>query len=180
MSRVGKGIGGKNRELLDVLHRKASGPFTVVEAADILNLDRGKTKRLLAHFASQGWLSRIRRDSYAVVPLGATSPSEWREDPWVVATKSFAPCYLGGWTACEHWGLTEQLFRGVVVMTGKRPRAPWVEIQGTRFNLKYRDDHQHFGTKTVWRGKAQIQISDPSRTIVDILDDPATGGGGAM
>jgi len=175
--RVAKGISEKNRELLDVLHRKSSGPFTVAEAATILGLGRSKAKRLLAHFAARGWLSRIRRNTYAAVPMGATSPSEWREDPWVVAAKTFAPCYLGGWTACEHWGLTEQLFRGVVVMTGKRPRTRTMEIQGTRFQLKLAGDQMRFGTQSVWRGQTQIQVSDPSRTIIDMLDDPRIAGG---
>ena len=175
--RVAKGIGEKNRELLDLLHRKSTGPFTVADAAVLLGLERTKSRRLLAHLATCGWLSRIRQNTYAPVPLGATSPTDWREDPWVVAAKTFTPCYLGGWTACEHWGLTEQLFRGVVVMTGKRPRKSTLEVQGTSFHLKFMSDEKRFGTKTVWRGQTQIQISDPSRTVIDMLDDPGVGGG---
>ncbi len=175
--RIAKGIGEKNRELLDVLHRRSAGPFTVADAVAILGLDRVKTRRLLAHFAARGWLSRIRHNTYAAVPLGATSPTDWREDPWVVAAKTFAPCYLGGWTACEHWGLTEQLFRGVVVMTGKRPRKRTIELQGTPFHLRFAPDAKRFGANPVWRGQTQIQVSDPSRTIIDMLDDPKVGGG---
>ncbi len=175
--RVAKGIGEKNRELLDLLHRKSTGPFTVADAAAILGLERAKSRRLLAYFAARGWLSRIRQNTYVTVPLGATSPADWREDPWVVAAKTFAPCYLGGWTACEHWGLTEQLFRGVVVMTGKRPRKRAIEVQGTLFHLRFSPGEKRFGTKPVWRGQTQIQVSDPSRTIIDMLDDPAVGGG---
>src|SRR5258708_6428483 len=67
--RVAKGISEKKRELLDVLHRKSSGPFTVAEAATILGLGRSKAKRLLAHFAARGWLSRIRWNTYAAGPL---------------------------------------------------------------------------------------------------------------
>jgi predicted transcriptional regulator of viral defense system len=94
-----------------------------------------------------------------------------------VATSAFRPCYLGGWTACEHWGLTEQLFRSVVVITGKRVRNRAAEIQGTRFLVKVLPNDKLFGTKPVWRGQNQVQVSDPSRTIVDILDDPTIGGG---
>lgn len=175
--RVAKGIGEKNRELLDLLHRKSTGPFAVADAAGWLGLERRKTRRLLAHFATRGWLSRIRQNTYTPVPLGATSPTDWREDPWVIAAKAFAPCYLGGWTACEHWSLTEQLFRGVVVMTGKRPRQRTIELQGTPFHLRFAPDARRFGIKPVWRGQTQIQISDPSRTIIDMLDDPRVGGG---
>jgi predicted transcriptional regulator of viral defense system len=29
----------------------------------------------------------------------------------------------------------------------------------------------------VWRGQTRVQVSDVHRTIIDMLDDPATGGG---
>ena len=172
-----KGITEKNRQLLEVLHRHARGPFGVADAAAILKLPPPRTKRLLAYFATSGWLSRIRRDAYTTVPLGATSPSEWRADPWVVAAATFAPCYIGGWTACEHWGLTEQLFRDIVVMTARRVRHRLQQIQGTRFRLKVVPERRLFGTRTVWREQNAVTVSDPARTVVDLLDDPSVGGG---
>ena len=32
------------------------------------------------------------------------------EDPLVIAEKLFSPCYVGGWSAAEYWGITEQIF----------------------------------------------------------------------
>ena len=175
--KTAKGIGEKNRAILDALHRKAKGPFTVAEATALLDMKREKTRRLLAHFAGQGWLSRIRRNTYGLVPLGASSPSEWREDPWIVAAKTFAPCYLGGWTACEYWSLTEQIFRDMVVITNRLVRHREQEIQGTRFRVIVRRRGAFFGLQTVWRGQTQVPVSDPTRTIIDLLDSPALGGG---
>ena len=34
-----------------------------------------------------------------------------------------------------------------------------------------------FGTKTVWRNDRKIQISDPHKTIIDMLHNPQVGGG---
>jgi predicted transcriptional regulator of viral defense system len=34
-----------------------------------------------------------------------------------------------------------------------------------------------FGLKTIWRGKAKVNVSDPTRTVVDLLDTPELGGG---
>ena len=45
---------------------------------------------------------------------GAATHGSW---PLVV----FEPCYIGGWSACEHWGLTQQLFRDVLVVTARQP-----------------------------------------------------------
>jgi predicted transcriptional regulator of viral defense system len=175
--KVAGGIGEKNRAILDTLHRKATGPFTVSEAAAFLDMKQEKARRLLAHFAEQGWLSRIRRNTYTPVPLGASSPGEWREDPWIVAAKTFAPCYLGGWTACEHWSLTEQIFRDVIVITNRLVRHREQEIQGTRFRMIVRRSGVFFGLQTVWRGQTQVQVSDPTRTMIDLLDSPTLGGG---
>ena len=34
-----------------------------------------------------------------------------------------------------------------------------------------------FGTFTLWRGRTKILLSDRHRTVVDLLDDPSSGGG---
>ncbi len=34
-----------------------------------------------------------------------------------------------------------------------------------------------FGTKTIWYGSKKVRVSDPTKTIVDILDDPKLVGG---
>ncbi len=171
------GIGHRNRSYVDKIHRAFAKPFSVSDAARELHLDRTRARKLLAHLASRGWLSRVRRDSYSPVPLGASSPSEWRADSWVVAAMTFEPAYIGGWTALEYWHLTDQLFRDIVIITCRRIRARAVQIQGTRFRLKVISPKKKFGTKAVWRGPIRVEISDPSRTIVDILDDPRIGGG---
>jgi len=172
-----KGIEESNRRLLEQLHRKVAGPFTVAEAAEIWNLGEHKARRLLVYLEARGWLSRIKPGIYSTVPLGASEPSEWREDPWLTAMKSFTPCYIGGWSACAHWELTEQLFRDVVVVTARHVRRSCVEVQGTPFRLKHRAAAHHFGTRVVWRNRVKVNVSDPARTMVDLLDDPCTGGG---
>jgi len=106
-----------------------------------------------------------------------TKPHEWREDPWIVANKTLAPCYIGGWSACEHWGLTEQIFREIVVFTSRRLRRHLIRVQEAAFRIKRISREKIFGTKVVWRKQVRVSVSDPSRTLVDILDDPRLGGG---
>ena len=171
------GISEDNRTLLEVLHRQVHGPFSVAGAAEAWRFDPTRAGRLLAHLAARGWLARIRRGSYALVPLGATSPGDWREDPWLVAMDSFAPCYLGGWTACAHWELTEQVFRDMMVFSSRPMARRRFEIQGTSYRVKVVAADRMYGLTTVWRGRTRIRVSDASRTLVDLLADPATGGG---
>jgi hypothetical protein len=41
----------------------------------------------------------------------------------VVAAEVWNPCYFTGWTAAQHWALTEQVFRTTVLKTSERVRA---------------------------------------------------------
>jgi predicted transcriptional regulator of viral defense system len=111
------------------------------------------------------------------VPLGTLSPAQRKEDPWIVAARVFNPCYIGGWSACEHWGFTEQIFNNVVVVTGKKVRTRNNSIQGFGYLVRSVPPDKIFGTKTEWREQTKIQVSNPSKTIADILDDPSLGGG---
>lgn len=172
-----KGLGPANRERLMVLHRTLPGPFTADDAAKALAISRDEAARIAGYLASKGWLSRVRRGLFTVVPLEAEVPEAWRADPWLVAARVFAPCYIGGWSACEHWSLTEQLFRSVLVVTATPQRSAQMTVQGTEFRVATRKPAALFGTRKVWRGRERVEVSDPTRTLVDVLDDPSIGGG---
>jgi predicted transcriptional regulator of viral defense system len=171
------GISAANRSRLELIHRRAPAPLNSAEAAELWGVGREEARRLLGYLARHGWLARVRRGLYIPVPLEARQSGQWNEDPWIVAVRAFSPCYVGGWSACEHWGLTEQLFRDLVVLTVRPVRDRHPDVQGTPIRLKsIRQDHL-FGTRSIWRSSVQVPVSDPSRTVVDILDDPTLGGG---
>lgn len=171
------GIGHRNRVLLEQLHRGTPAVFGVEDAARTLDLDHDQAGQLVRYLARRGWLTRVRRGLYTAVPLDARRSGEWIEDPWVAAARAFAPCYIGGWSACEHWDLTEQLSRTLLVVTARTVHERDVTLQGLPVRVTSRPKSKLFGTDHIWRGQARVEISDPSRTIVDILDDPRLGGG---
>lgn len=72
---------------------------------------------------------------------------------------------------------TEQIFNDTAVLTGRSLRERSQSRQGATFTLKHIAKNTIFGTKTVWRGHSKIAVSDIHLTIVDMLDDPAIGGG---
>ena len=43
--------------------------------------------------------------------------------------------------------------------------------------MKHLKPEKIFGTKPVWRRNTKVPVSDVHRTIIDMLDDPALGGG---
>lgn len=161
-----------------LLNRGFDGPFSAREAAIALGYTIEGAHRLLAYLAARGWLVRVSRGYYTTVPLDAIEPTEWREDPWLVASKVFGPaCYIGGWTACEHWNLTDQLFNTTVLFTARKVRNTETDIQGSPLRLRHTTPYNIFGTRSVWRGQSRVNVSDPSRTLVDVLDSPEIGGG---
>ena len=91
-----RGLGIRSRERLAALLRKRAGTVTPAEAAEILRIPGAKAARLLAAWARSGWMSRVRRGLYVPVPLEASTTEGPLDDPWLVATALFSPCYIGG------------------------------------------------------------------------------------
>ena len=171
------GVTGRRRKQLMMLHRAFDGPFDAVQAASALDLDLDPTRRLLAALAASEWLARVRKGWYIGVPLEASKPREWREDPWAVAAALFSPGYIGGWSAVEHWGLTDQIFNVIYVIAGRKVKPARQTIQGTDFLIRTVPERTLFGTRRVWRQRVPVNVSDPHRTIIDILDVPKAAGG---
>jgi predicted transcriptional regulator of viral defense system/predicted nucleotidyltransferase len=171
------GISGRTRGLLGELHRAGPGPFGAADAAYLWGLEPGRAGRRLRMLAERGWLVRAWHGLYTPVPLDAATPAGWIDDPWLIAAKLYPTGYVGGWSACEHWGLTDQLFRELLVFTPDRG-APRRAVAGvTPIRVKAVKPAKVFGVQTVWRRSVRVGVSDPTRTLVDLLDDPAVGGG---
>lgn len=171
------GISARSREQLSLLLRGNPSVLTAGDAATVLGMTHAAAARRLAAWARAGWLARVKRGAYVPVPIESASADIGLEDPWSVATAMFSPCYIGGWSAAEHWGLTEQIFRSLCVMTTKRLRNRKPVLRKARFELHTVGATYFIGLKTVWRGGTRVQVSDPARTVVDMLADPALAGG---
>ena len=163
-------------QLVQVL--AASGD--VIHISDVtqaLAVSRTDAAKRLARWREQGWLSRVGRGAYVPASIDTLGAQRVLDDAWVLVPALFAPGYIGGRTAAEHWDLTEQIFKDVVVITGQAIRTKKQERQGFEFTLKHVNVSKIFGTKPVWRHSTKVPVSDVHRTIVDMLDDPALGGG---
>lgn len=167
----------KGRTQLSQVLRGAGEVVSVDDVTDILQIERQAASKLLARWNEQGWLKRLRRGFYAPVPIAALGHEQVLEDPWVIVPELFGPACIGGWSAAEHWGLTEQLFRSTCVLTGRPIRAKEQTIEGIPFVLKHVRPEVLFALRPVWRGTVRIDVSSPAKTTIDMLDDPAIGGG---
>jgi len=164
------------RKLVSVI--RASGDIVQIDdVVATLSVTRTEAAKLLSRWSHQGWLRRVGRGIYAPAAMESLESEHVLEDPWVLVPALYAPCYIGGRTAAEHWDLTEQLFRDIVVMTAQPIRDRNQLRHGAQFTLRHIQKKNIFSTRTIWCGRTKIQISDVHRTLVDMLNDPALGGG---
>ena len=167
----------RGRRRLAAVVRAAGDIIKIDDAEQTLHVSRSDAAKLLSRWSSQGWLRRVGPGVYAPVGLDSLASELVLDDPWVLVPVLFGPAYIGGRAAAEHWSLTEQIFRDIVVMTRRPVRAKSQQSHGAQFTLKHVQERRMFGTKNVWRGKTQIAVSDAHRTIIDMLDDPDVGAG---
>jgi predicted transcriptional regulator of viral defense system len=157
--------------------RAAKEVVSVDVASQTLGIDRRAAAKLLSRWKEQGWIRRIGQGFYVPVPLDLASTEQVIADPWVIVPTLFGPCYIGGWTAAHHWELTEQLVNETFVFTTRRVIEKHIAAQGTTFALHNIRTKRLFGLKTLWRGSVKVAISDPARTLVDMIAMPEVGGG---
>ena len=127
----------KGRVQLSQVLRGAGEVVSVDDVSGILSIERQAASKLLARWNGQGWVRRLRRGFYAPVPIAALGQEQVLEDPWVIVPELFGPACIGGWSAAEHWGLTEQLFRSTCVLTARPIREKEQTIEGIPFVLKH-------------------------------------------
>ena len=165
------------RRKLAAVVRTGGDIIHIADAEKALEVSRTKAAKLLSRWTQQGWLRRVGSGKYAAVPLGSLECDHVLDDPWLLVPSLYAPAYIGGRTAAEHWDLTEQIFRDIVVMTGQTVRTKSQKHHGAVFTLKHINENKIFGTKTIWRAHTKITISDIHRIIIDMLDDPSNCSG---
>lgn len=172
-----KGLGEAERRIVAAL---AATERPVVTADEVvrLGIQRRAANLLLSRLARKGWLRRLRRGAYALVPLSAHSAQSAVEDPLAVAMQLFSPCYISGWTAAQHWDLTDQVFNTIVVFSAKPQRRTMQVVGGVTYHVRRIPARAIFGTTSVWSGSVAVEMATMHRTVIDVLDAPEIGGGG--
>ncbi len=171
------GIGPVSRERLSRVLRNSKGVITVDLVSESLNISNNEAGKLLSNWTKQDWLYRIKRGIYIPVPIESSGGEPAIEDPWIIAAVVFSPCYIGGWTAAGYRDLSEQLFKSICVITLRNKRNKEVKIGTVDFYVKTISSVELSGYNSIWRGQIKVNVSDPSKTIADMLDDVKPGGG---
>ena len=157
------GISGRGRAELARVFATGRRFIEPADVAIALDVDAETAAQKLARWAADGWVRRVRRGLYIGVPVHATDPSVWAEDALLVASAVWSPCYFTGWTAANHWSLTEQVFRTTVLKTTKvRVRRATARLLDRDYLLTHvSDDALTWGMKGEWHDETNFLFADP-------------------
>ncbi|NJD18292.1 MAG: hypothetical protein FIA95_03290 [Gemmatimonadetes bacterium] len=84
--------------------------FTTRDAYRILRPGK-PTRDTLGRLVDKGWLQRIERGKYLIVPLEAGPERVWTEDALVLAGHLVSPSLVAYWSALSRWSLTDHVPR---------------------------------------------------------------------
>lgn len=172
------GLSRQERELVSLFSANEKITVTADDVIKIRDCSRTTANQILNRLTQKGWLQRIRRGVYSIVPLSSLSATPAIEEYWTLVTNFFEPAYISGWSAAEHWDFTEQIFNSVSLVTQNFQRKTIQTIGGMKCRVWVKKSNAFFGLKTIWIGSNKFEIADPSRLLIDILDKPDFGGGG--
>jgi len=166
------GIGKSYRNKLSRVLENNYSVITPNLVSETLNISVQEAGRLLSRWNKSGWIKRIKRGSYIPIPLESTTNKVIVEEPFLVVDSLYGSGYIAGFSAVKHWDLTEQIIESVTYFTLNKVKNRNPIHGGIKFKLKTISKHKLFGFKTLWIGSKKIKISDPSKTMIDLLDDP--------
>lgn len=171
------GIGKSSRYKLSKVLERHPALISATAVAEVLKVSNSEANRVLARWNQAGWVSRVKRGLYSPVSLDTGVSTVTMEEPFLVADAIYGPGYIGGFSAIKHWDLTEQIVETVYYFTTKQVKDRHPSHGSVHFRLKTVRPEKVFGIKAVWIGSKKVNISDPTKTIVDIINDPKLVGG---
>jgi predicted transcriptional regulator of viral defense system len=135
------------------------------------------TPQFLERLQSKGWIRRIRRERFAVIPLSSGEGRSPQLHEFVVAMELVFPAVIAYWSALNHHGMTEQLPRTVFVATDHPVRRQPGDILGVTYKIVSLKPDKIFGVMKEWIDEIPFSVTDREKTIIDGLDLPQYVGG---
>lgn len=135
------------------------------------------TPQFLERLQSKGWIRRIRRGRFAVVPLSSGENRSPQLHEFVVAMELVSPAVIAYWSALNHHGMTEQLPRTVFVATDHPVRRQPGDVLGVAYKIVSLRPDKIFGVMKDWIDEIPFRVTDREKTIIDGLDLPQYVGG---
>ena len=150
--------------------------FTFEEAQEVLGYDYLVTKVILSRLERKGWIERIEKGKYMIIPLG-TEKGKYTLHEFIIGSILVSPYAIAYWSALNYYGMTEQIPTTIFIQTISRKKKQKLNIFGVDYQIVRISEKKFFGLKKEWIEESQIYITDREKTIVDCLDKPQYCGG---
>jgi predicted transcriptional regulator of viral defense system len=177
MTQKDRTLGKTGSDLLTEMTRQEKRIFTFKDAARAYGSSGQGLRKLLSTLVKRGWLQRVEKGKYLILPFEAGREREWTEHEFIIASYLIKPYYIGFRSALNYYGYTEQVSRTVFIASTRRKLKSSLEISGVTYRFVLLSERKFFGTKQIPIDGYQVNISEPEKTIVDCLDQLRYCGG---
>lgn len=173
---MSKGLGPQERLFLTSLAGEGKRIFRVNDALPYWT-SKQRAINALARLAKKGWLNRLERGLYMIVPLEAGPAGQWTDDPLVIATQLNPGGVVAYWSALHYWNLTEQVPRTIFIQSLRQRNPSQTTIFGVRYKFVRIKKDRFFGIVTRSGEGLKITITDREKSLIDACDRPDLCGG---
>ena len=135
-----------------------------------------------AHYALSrlqrgGWLKRIERGLYMLVPLSAGPDRVWTENALLIGTRLIEPSAIAYWSALRFWNFTEQVPHTVFIQSPRRKLPSKMVLAGVQYQIVTIGAPRFFGLVRRAVDGQVIQVTDRAKSVLDAADRPDLCGG---
>jgi predicted transcriptional regulator of viral defense system len=164
----------KETEFLSRIAEKGLSVFSFEQARALWNPPE-RTPDALYRLTQKGWLRRLERGLYLLIPLEAGPARAWTENSLIIAQYLVNPAAIAYWSALHYWNMTEQFTQVILVQTTRRKRA--IEINGVKFHFVTVIESHFFGNVVEDISGKKLLVTDREKTLIDCAARPDLSGG---
>jgi len=170
-------LGPTETRLLNHLAADGQIIFSTAQARAALGNEEQNVNKLLYQLTRKRWLLRLEKGKYLILPLEAGMEGLYSAHEFVIAAHLVQPYAVAYASALSFHALSDLLPHTVFVATTRRKAEVTIEQLGLHFRFISLSPHKFFGFQTVTIEEQPVQITTPSKTLVDGLDRPDLCGG---
>ncbi len=170
-------LGPVEAKVVLTLEEERSEAVTVGRIAEIAGLGPAAAAAVASRLARKGWLERITRGRYMLIPAAYGPERTGENNALALASAIYSPSYVGWWRAAAFHGFTTQM--PIVIHVALTHQAVPREVVGIEVRFVALAQRKFFG----WEGREvyrrRFVVSDREKTVLDCVDRPDLSGGAA-
>ena len=165
----------RESHLLSSLSAAGYTVFTIKDARAALDIDDAGLRKLLHRLSRKGWLKRLVRGKYLIIPLEAGPEAQWVEHEYLIAASLAEPYYLAYATPLQYYGYSDRPLDPVIIAVTRRKRP--VVIGGLTYRFALVKPHKFFGYQSISLLDQTVQMAEREKAVADAFDRPELVGG---